>query len=149
MVRRIITDIQAVQNAMLYVSQDMLPKRLFHIVDESPETFLDLCGAISAGDLPVLGKYCEQTIYGEAIGNIFQRVFHDSIHLALREDFDAVSEYRVAMEQCRRVESRFGSLIGDILWADLQGQTEHMQKYGRFPVDQVNFVVDYLRKGKV
>lgn len=142
-------DVLAVKRRLRYIAYDLQPKIQFKIVDDAPEDYISLVNAVSNEDYPILGKYSLDTIYGDEFANIAQRLFHDTIHIRLNADTSKDGEERVAREQSRIVETRFGTFTADVVYADLYGQTLHNVKFNRFPSKQDDFTIDYLITGKV
>lgn len=113
-------------------------------LDIAPNTFKALESNRTAS-LVVWSGASEQTIYGDPTVNHAARAWHDSLHLKLGADFTVIGETRVAIEQCRLIGS---DQYADILWSEIVGQVEYFEKHGSFPIDQVEFIRNYL-KGKV
>lgn len=105
----------------------------------APETFNDLVSNL--GELIVYSGSSDQTIYGSESVNHAFRAWHDSLHISLNAPFTLDGETVVAMEQARLL----GGMYGDILIAEVIGQAEYFQTHGTFPVNQTEFVVNYLK----
>lgn len=112
--------------------------------DIAPNNYKDLAGNTASG-LVVWSGASDQTIYGDPMVNWAMRAWHDSIHLKLNAGFDSLGEKRVGLEQARLIG---GDRLGIVLVAEVIGQVEYLDRFGSFPIDQVQFVRNYL-KGKV
>jgi hypothetical protein len=113
----------------------------FEAKEFAPDSFAKLRANITSG-LVVWSGASENTIYGDPIVNHAFRAWHDSTHIRLNADFSPEGEKRVALEQAR--------LIGSDMWAkiligEVVGQAEYFAKYGKFPANQVEFMVNYLK----
>lgn len=113
----------------------------FEAKDIAPNSFIDL-KVNSLETLVVWSGASDQTIYGDAKVNWAFRAWHDALHLELNAPFTFEGEKLVALEQARLIGS---DQLGNILMAEIVGQTEFYNKYGYFPVDQVKFIQDYLK----
>lgn len=111
----------------------------------APATFQEL-KANSTGILTVWDGASDNTIYGDANVNHAFRAWHDALHLKLNASFTLEGEILVAKEQSRLIGS---DLLGDILIAEVKGQAEYFNKHGQFPVNQVEFITNYLKGQKV
>lgn len=112
----------------------------FEAQDNAPYSFETL--KANSGRLVVWSGASDQTIYGDAKVNHAFRAWHDSLHLKLDADFSFEGERRVAAEQARLIGS---DSMGLIIMAEVVGQVEYLNKYGHFPVDQVQFLRNYLK----
>lgn len=109
--------------------------------DNAPYSYETLRSA-STSSLVVWSGASDKTIYGDASVNWAFRAWHDSLHLKLNAEFNESGERRVAFEQARLIG---GGTFGTILVGEIVGQAEYLNKYGQFPVDQVEFMRNYLK----
>jgi hypothetical protein len=140
-----ILDTNAIVSALRAIALTQARSIAYKPVTVAPEQYAALW-ASTTETLPILGEYCEHTVYGDALGNIAQRAWHDTIHLQLHADFTVAGETRVAREQCRIV-SQYSAFLADIVWCDLEGQTRHNVQYGHFPTVQDAFVWHLFQTG--
>jgi len=138
-------DLSAIIPAFGDIIRDLTRGVPFHVVDVAPETYPQLF-VENHGNLPILGLYCDGTIFGDPHVNRLARLFHDRTHLALGALTDPEGELRVTREQCRVVGQR-SQVLADMLYADLYGQTEHMVAFNEFPADQLAFTLHYAATG--
>lgn len=117
----------------------------FEARDSAPSTFEELRRACQPKRLTVWAGASDATIYGDPATNHAFRAWHDAIHLMLNAPFTPDGEAYVARFQANQV----GDLAGRVIWAEIVGQAQYLEKYGEFPADQVAFVREYLRTGKV
>ena len=120
----------------------LAPKHLAR--DIAPNTFKELASNTVSG-LVVWSGASDKTVYGDPMVNWAMRAWHDSIHLKINAEFNSEGEKRVGLEQARLIGS---DRLGLILVAEVIGQVEYFDKYGSFPIDQVQFVSNYM-KGKI
>lgn len=121
--------------------------RPFYVVDTAPEDYPSLRSIVSVR-LPIFGPYSDKTIFIEPMGNIIQRAIHDTVHLEIGADTSVDGEYRVAIEQCR-LFAQHSSVLADVMFADLRGQTLYYGRHGQFPTDQVGFTYHWLKTRSV
>ncbi len=143
-------DVDALKRALRDVLQRIItPQPIeYSVSSHAAENFQQLKAA-STSRLVVLGPFSDRTIYGEPAYNHLQRACHDNWHLRLNADTDVHGEYRVAIAQANEVARVGGDTVADFVFADLFGQTLFMQKYLRFPEDQVGFVLDFITTGRI
>jgi hypothetical protein len=110
----------------------------------APDTFERLYRSTTSG-LVVWDGASDNTIYGDATVNHAFRAWHDSLHLKLNADFTLKGEYRVACKQA----SQLGDGYARIIMAEIEGQARYFEKYGQFPTDQLAFILQYIKTGKV
>jgi hypothetical protein len=115
----------------------------FEAREIAPDSFEKL-KANSTASLVVWSGASDKTIYGDSSVNHAFRAWHDSLHLKLNADFSSTGERLVALEQARLIS---GDSLGMVLMAEIVGQLEYFQVHGSFPVDQVEFIKQYV-KGK-
>jgi hypothetical protein len=106
----------------------------------APDTFETLAGAKTYG-LVVYDGGSTDTIYGDPSVNHAFRAWHDSLHLKLGADFTLIGELRVGLEQARIL----GGSYGDIVMAEVKGQIDYYNLHGCFPLNQLEFVLSYLK----
>jgi hypothetical protein len=114
----------------------------YDVSDIAPSTYEAILST-KTSRLVVWSGGSDKTIYGAASVNHAFRAWHDSLHIQLGAEFTLDGEIRVAREQARLIGS---DKLGDILIAEVKGQAEYFAKHGEFPVDQVKFIVDYLKQ---
>lgn len=140
-------DLRAISAGFRDILHDITRGVAFHVVDVAPETFPELIRE-NPEHLPILGLFCEGTIFDDPHMNRVARLFHDRTHLKIGAGFDVEGEHRVTLEQCRIVSQR-SEVLADLLFADLFGQTQHMDAFGEFPVDQLAFTLDFAKHGHI
>lgn len=110
------------------------------VSDIAPYSFETL--RANCGRLVVWAGASDHTIYGDRSVNWAFRAWHDSLHISLQADFSLAGERIVALEQCRLIGS---DLMAKIIMGEVVGQVEYLNKYGHFPIDQVEFMSNYLK----
>lgn len=113
----------------------------FQAKDFAPDSFEKLIANKTAG-LVVWAGASDSTIYGDAKVNHAFRAWHDSLHLKLNAPFTLAGETLVALEQARLIGS---DTYGKIILGEVVGQAEYHTKHGKFPVDQMEFMINYLK----
>lgn len=113
----------------------------FTAMDAAPHSFETLKANATSG-LVIWAGASENTIYGDASINHAFRAWHDSLHLKLNAPFTFEGEKRIALEQARLIGS---DTLGLIIIGEVVGQTEYLNKYGHFPIDQLAFMRNYLK----
>lgn len=113
----------------------------FEARDVAPDTFANLKSSQTGGRLVVWSGESSNTIYGDASSNWAFRAWHDFLHLKLNAPFTLEGEIHVAKAQA----SQCGTLAASIIMAEVQGQVEYFNKYGKFPVNQIEFIENYLK----
>jgi hypothetical protein len=66
----------------------------------------------------------------------------DALHLSLNAPFTLIGETLVGREQARLIGSDY---FGLIMLSEVVGQVLYFIEHGDFPVDQVHFLVNYLK----
>ena len=140
-------DLSALQRQSAIIIADLSASIEYHLVDVAPETYADLKESM-AGVMPILAPYSDHTVYGDADINRRLRAIHDMHHLAMQAGFDAASEKRVVMEQCRILSHR-STAVADIVAADFMSQIEYVSEHGHFPVDQLSLTLYYRQHGTI
>ena len=113
----------------------------FTASDYAPSTYAELKSNNAAG-LVVWSGASDNTIYGCNRVNHAFRAWHDSLHLKLGVNFDYAGELAVGLEQARLIKN---DALGLIIMGEVVGQVEYLNKYGHFPIDQVEFMRNYLK----
>lgn len=108
----------------------------------APATFEELCRNV--GKLVVWSGASDRTVYGDARVNHAFRAWHDSLHLKLNAPFTVEGETLVALEQARLIGS---DAWAQVMLAEVIGQVGYARSNGAFPVDQVEFIKQYLKGG--
>ena len=117
----------------------------YTVSDYAPSTF-EALQRQSASGLVVWSGASDNTIYGSNIVNHAFRAWHDSLHLKLQADFTLEGEIRVATEQARILNA---DNLGRIILAEVQDQALYLAKHGSFPINQLEFMIQYLSKGVI
>lgn len=103
-------------------------------------------------ELAVERDFSATAIYGRN-GNTVFRAFHDMDHLLYGLGFTVQDEIEVALRGWNSIVKLIPKHDQDfcrrVYMADTIGQTVYFQKHGRFPDNQLAFVVDYVRTGEV
>lgn len=110
--------------------------------DTAPDTFASLL-ANKYSRLVVWAGASEKTIYGDPSVNWAFRAWHDALHIKLNADFTLQGEILVAREQATLIDS---DAMASLIMAEVQGQAEYFAKHGEFPVDQQQFIMEYLKQ---
>jgi hypothetical protein len=113
----------------------------FEAKDFAPSTFSQLKNQ-SLGSLIVYAGSSHNTIYGENSVNHAFRAWHDSLHLKLNAPFTLEGETLVGLEQARLIGSE---TFGKIIMTEVVGQVEYNIKTGLFPINQEQFIINYLK----
>lgn len=121
----------------------------FITVDEGAPSNLDELRAAVAGGrpIPVWSGGSDLTMYSAPEVNHAARAWHDSLHLKLNAEFNAMGEAMVASESCRLL--RLGGLSfesQDAMHLDTWGQFLYSVYHdGKFPNDQAAFIACAFR----
>jgi hypothetical protein len=117
----------------------------FDVADHAPSTLQAVVKHYNqTGRLVVWSGESDRTIWGSAENNYMFRAWHDSLHLQHLFPFTLQGESRVAELQANSVNSE----LGKIVLAEVIGQAAHFERYGHFPIDQIEFVRQYLLTNK-
>lgn len=125
--------------------RDKVRGLIYQASDNAPDTFEKLKKYCSTGNLTVWSGGSDNTIYGDVVINHAFRAWHDLGHMILNAPFTLEGEIYVAKWQA----SQLGDNLGAIIMAEVKGQAEYFAKHGMFPNDQVSFIKQYLKTGKV
>ena len=142
---------RAFNAAVLHVTGRLLP-RGFDVSPSAPGTWPDLQAHFRrTGRIAVWDGASESSVYGDSEVNYAFRAWHDCAHLRGGYDFTPEGETAAAELQCRDVLSLYpgetGARFCQIIWAEVCGQSAHLQRFGAFPADQFRFVHNYLTHG--
>lgn len=122
----------------------------------APETLTDIKAAweyaLQTGNaFPVWSGASESTIYTAKGCNWDFRFWHDFLHVQHLKETNLADELFLGRLHVEAVEEEFGkgSLEALLMEADTIGQSNHCAETGAFPVDQLQFAIDYInvRKG--
>jgi hypothetical protein len=143
-------DLDALKRTLADLVQRSVKHRglVYTVSSQAPETYQALKAA-STSRLVILGEFSDRTIFGEPWYNLAQRAWHDVLHLQLSAGTDKIGEFRVAIAQANEAARLMGDTVADWILADLWGQTLHILKYGRFPIDQIQFTAEFVTTGRV
>ena len=112
----------------------------YRVSGDAPDDWQRLCEQTARdGFLTVWNGASDQTIYGSAEANWAFRAWHDTTHLNLDADFSLQGETVVAHAQAAEAGEHGGLILADVL-----GQALYYDRWGRFPENQIAFVVDYM-----
>ena len=106
----------------------------------APDSLESLIRA-STSPMVVYDGGSDNTIYGDPRVNHAFRAWHDSLHLKLNAPFDLAGETRVGLEQARIL----GGAYAEIVLCEVIGQIEYFNRYQAFPVNQLEFCLNYLK----
>lgn len=113
-------------------------------VDYSPDLAL-IHGLRRAADgilyVPVWTGASERTIWSSPAINFLFRAWHDSHHLATGADFELDAERYLAR---RAAEQVHGAGARALMLAEVRGQIDYFERWGRFPADQRAFARAYV-----
>lgn len=115
----------------------------FTVSDKAPDTLESLTRQNSSG-LVVWAGASDLTIYGDRLVNFAFRAWHDSLHLKLNAEFNELGETMVCMEQARILRN---DAQGKIITIEIVEQLNYFKKHGCFPVNQISFAKECLKKG--
>lgn len=97
------------------------------------------------------------TVFGDPVTNWFFRAWHDSCHLRADGDFSPMGEKLaywqmvVDLAEYNKETNAFPldtiAEFIDIIHAEVIGQGECYQKFGKFPDNQYEFVKEYIARG--
>ena len=88
--------------------------------------------------------------------NYAYRAWHDSVHLKVGADFSIPGEHTAALAQLQELRAilvELGTdpdLVADVealFWAESWGQVAHVERFGKFPLDQLAFDMAYFSDG--
>lgn len=103
----------------------------------------------SLGYMLISENFCENTIFGDKYINIAFRVWHDSIHLELNEDFSPMSECRVAFKQAAELPEDW-YFERNLILTEVMAQVAYNDKNnGAFPENQREFTINVLETGLI
>lgn len=122
---------------------------------DAPATFGDLRAAFqraaSTGEpLPVSDEHSDSVIFTSPSVNFAMRYWHDVNHVRRNLSFDLADELELSLWHLSVLEVsgfRRGTLVWQLLRADLVGQVYVMALSRRFPLDQARFAVDCADDG--
>jgi hypothetical protein len=118
----------------------------YRVSDNAPSTFQDVLKQFTAGrELVIWSGGSDNTVWGSADNNYKFRAIHDLIHVKHGLDFTLSGELTVARIQAELFQS---DQLGRLVIAEVQGQAEHYFETGEFPVNQIEFIKQYLTRGK-
>jgi len=100
------------------------------------------------GYMYISTENCEDSIFGKSHINVLFRVWHDSIHIELNEDFDYMAEARVAFKQCAELPSDW-LFEKQLIMCEVIAQASYHQKTGNFVANQREFTINVLETGKI
>jgi len=100
------------------------------------------------GYMPISGDHCDNTIFGDPYINILFRAWHDAKHLELNEDFEYMSEARVAFAQCAELPEDW-HLERELILIEVIAQAASHQKTGEFVENQRAFTINVLSSGRI
>jgi len=121
-------------------------KDKYLVADSAPSTFQEL-NASKTATLTVWTGASQGTVWGLESSNWHFRAWHDSIHLRHQFDFSKSGELKATEVQCVEASRLVGDSFASIIEAEVKGQVEHFEKFGRFPENQLEFILEYLRTG--
>lgn len=137
--------------AILTICQRLLP-RGFDVAETAPETYESIVALFESGQRYVVyAGGSENTIYGDAEVNYHFRAWHDWCHWRGGHDFSLAGELGAYNLQCAHLFTFYGQSEVTrrwqrILYADIIGQKLYFRQHGSFPVDQMAFVRQFLKK---
>jgi hypothetical protein len=111
----------------------------YNAAEIAPDTYPKLRS--NAGQLTVWTGASEQTIFGDPRLNWAFRALHDLEHIKHSLSFSIDHELHLA----RITAAQFDGRIADIVYAEIGGQIEYLQANGKFPQDQYNFILNYIK----
>lgn len=119
-------------------------------VDDFPEmTFEEFKADFEkTGVMKISSENCEGTIFGDAYTNILFRVWHDSLHLQLNEDFSYMAEARVAFAQAAELPADWWE-ERHLIMIEVIAQAAYHEKTNNFVTDQRDFIIMVLRQGVI
>jgi hypothetical protein len=123
----------------------------YAVTDQAPETLPELLAAYErTGQVIVSGDNSGLTIWGTPEINFAFRAWHDFRHITGGHAFTLEGERATCADQLLDIrrnfaeDSRFVALFSAIVTAEVIGQAEHFERFGKFPADQKGFDVAYM-----
>lgn len=126
-----------------YLRRFRVPR--FEIQDHAPASYLDL-NACSVGILKVWSGASDNTIWGAPHSNALFRAWHDSLHLRHGLGFDPSHELILAEFQIKEAARVIGDRFALLVKAEVQGQIEFFKEFNKFPENQLEFTLNYMRE---
>jgi hypothetical protein len=133
-----------------YVVSLMAPKKLKYSSKQFA-SFEEMKKDFEAfGVLTVNVEHSDHTIFGEPRINWLFRAWHDSQHIEANADFSPEGERIAASFQQAQIVGLQGVSVRDkqrwiaLIDAEVNGQGEYFISHGSFPVDQRDFVKEWL-----
>lgn len=102
----------------------------------------------NTGRYAISNVNCNNTIFKDSSVNIMFRAWHDSIHIKYQYDFDIYGELNVYNIMQSQLPDDY-NLERVLLYGDIVGQTLYFNKYQDFPINQRDFIIDFLSEGLV
>jgi len=112
----------------------------------APSTYRQL---VECGKFIVWDGASDATIYGDARVNHAFRAWHDSCHILGHHDFTLAGERAAADLQCAQLLAAYPRAPGrwlKLIHAEVTGQAEYFARHGIFPLDQLEFIAQYLSR---
>lgn len=113
----------------------------YTIAENAPNTEKELFG--SCGGLVIWSGASENTIYCDPQVNFAFRALHDTMHLETGLDFSVEQEIELGRIQAAKQSS---DLLADLIYAEIAGQAEVYKETGAFVENQLDFMLEGLKK---
>ena len=107
---------------------------------------------LATGVLKVNTDHSDYTIFGDPRTNWAFRAWHDTCHLLADADFSLEGEKKAADLQIKQMWAFMGKgsavapLFERLIHAEVVGQAEYFFETGKYPENQYDWAVEYLRK---
>ncbi len=137
-------------HAVMTLCNRLVPRGFDLLDTDAPDTLAKQRDYIKKhGRMAVWSGGSDDTIFGDKEVNYMMRAWHDFCHLAGNHEFTLDGEIAAARMQCGQIEQAYGPSAQTAYWqrlitAEVVGQALYYDRHGRFPVDQVAFVRQYI-----
>lgn len=138
--------------AVVSIAARLMPTG-YDVSADAPQTYLDMLRHyLYARRICVWSGASQTTIFGDEEVNWAFRAWHDWCHITLRQPFTLDGEERCAKEQCAHLLRWYGDSPQTRQWmeyvkAEVIGQRMHYDRHGKFPDNQMAFVLAWCLRG--
>lgn len=142
-------------NAAVLTMAGLVLPRGFDVLDDAPQTFEALQGYYDkTGRVAVWSGASDHTIFADREVNYAFRAWHDANHLRFAQPFTLAGEMIVADLQKGQLEKRYGKgrytdFYKALIEMEVVGQAEYFAEFNKFPEDQMEFALGYMRDNRI